>query len=215
MAPKAKPMKIALTGGPSAGKTSTVELLYRGYAEHFCIVPEAASVLFRGGFPREASSDHVKCQQRAIYYVQKELENIGALDPLGRHLICDRGSLDTLAYWPGDEASFFESVASNMEREIQKYDWIIHLDTVIGQDYKMTTLRTESNEQALALNERIKHAWRMHPRRFVIQDSREFILKMNITIRVIDLILQGAAYEDICKEVSGIHPQAPFRTHQG
>lgn len=203
-------MIIALTGGPAAGKTSTVEVLYRGYADQFCIVPEAASVLFHGGFPRDLGDEHRRCQQRAIYHVQKELENLGKLDPLKRHLICDRGSLDTLAYWPGTKESFFESVGSTIEKEIARYDWVIHLDTVPGAEYEMTTLRTETNAEALALNEKIKEAWARHPRRLIVEDSREFIIKMNITIQAIELILKGSDYADVEAKISAARPDSPF-----
>lgn len=206
-------MKIVLTGGPSAGKTSTVELLFRGYAKKLCVVQEAASLLYRGGFPRESGVEHQKCQQRAIYHVQKELENIAQLD--GRNLICDRGSLDGLAYWPGDEKTFFQSINSTMERELLRYDWVIHLDTVPSYDYQATSLRTETNEQALAINERIKLAWRLHPQRFIIHDSCEFILKMNLAIKIVEMIFQGYEYGQINEAIStGVLdiPFSPLRT---
>jgi hypothetical protein len=118
-----------------------------------------------------------------------------------------------LAYWPDTYESFFKDIGSTLERELARYDWVIHLDTVPGEDYKSTNLRTETNAEALAINSRIRDAWKSHPRRFVIEDSKEFILKMNVAIRVIDLILSGSSYDSICMEIAGAHLNVPLHTH--
>ena len=70
-------MKIVLTGGPSAGKTSAVDIMHRSDSSRTVVVQEAASLLYRGGFPRSKENLHMICQQRAIFHVQRELENIG------------------------------------------------------------------------------------------------------------------------------------------
>ncbi len=44
--------RIALTGGPGAGKTAVLELLRKYFCKHVRVLPEAASILFGGGFPR-------------------------------------------------------------------------------------------------------------------------------------------------------------------
>jgi ABC-type molybdenum transport system ATPase subunit/photorepair protein PhrA len=72
-----KRRRIVLTGGPGAGKTALLELIRQSFCSHVRVLPEAAGVIFGGGFPRE---DDVECQraaQRAIFYVQRELEATG------------------------------------------------------------------------------------------------------------------------------------------
>ena len=44
--------RIVLTGGPGGGKTTAVDLFRREIGERVVVVPEAATMLFRGGFPR-------------------------------------------------------------------------------------------------------------------------------------------------------------------
>ena len=69
-----RPLTIVITGGPSAGKTALATLLLKELPDDTCVVPEAASILFHGGFPRGKLDFQLNRQQRAIYFVQKELE---------------------------------------------------------------------------------------------------------------------------------------------
>ena len=45
--------RVVLTGGPGAGKTALLELIRQSFCAHVRVLPEAASVVFGGGFPRE------------------------------------------------------------------------------------------------------------------------------------------------------------------
>jgi Ni2+-binding GTPase involved in maturation of urease and hydrogenase len=66
--------KIVLTGGPGAGKTAVLEMIRHSLCDHIAIVPEAAGVIFGGGFPRREELEARRAAQRAIYHVQLELE---------------------------------------------------------------------------------------------------------------------------------------------
>ena len=44
--------RIVLTGGPGGGKTTAADLYRREIGEKVVVVPEAAMILFSGGFPR-------------------------------------------------------------------------------------------------------------------------------------------------------------------
>lgn len=199
-------VKIVLTGGPSAGKTSLAEVLTRTYSERINIVPEAASILFKGGFPRNKHILQTECQQRAIYFVQRELENAIALESGERTLICDRGSLDALAYWPTSEQDFFKSVGSSMDSEIARYKWVIHLETASRANYKASAIRTESSDQAELINEKVKQAWRSHPQRIVIPNSSDFPTKIKLAIQIVKAILQNQNAEEIRQMVEHAKP---------
>ena len=57
-------------------------------------------MVFGGGFPREDDPACRRAAQRAIFYVQRELEAAGdSHNPA--IVLCDRGTVDGLAYWPG------------------------------------------------------------------------------------------------------------------
>lgn len=184
-------MKIVLTGGPSAGKTTVAEALVRAHWEDLLLVPESASILFRGGFPRENSAEAVVCQQRAIYHVQRELEEVKQMEAGSRSLICDRGTLDGLAYWPRSEAEFFAAMNTTLEAELQRYDWVLHLETAARGAYLPSSIRMESFAAAQRLDEHTKWAWSAHPRRLIIQNNRNFSAKINLALGAMRRILAG------------------------
>ena len=45
--------RVVLTGGPGAGKTAVLELIRQSFCTHVKVLPEAAGIVFGGGFPRE------------------------------------------------------------------------------------------------------------------------------------------------------------------
>jgi len=67
-----KRRRIALTGGPGAGKTALLELIRQSFCNHVTVLPEAAGVVFGGGFPRHADRKCQRAAQRAIYHVQRQ-----------------------------------------------------------------------------------------------------------------------------------------------
>ncbi len=108
--------RIVLTGGPGGGKTTAADLMRREVGEQIVIVPEAATMLFSGGFPRHRETHARRSAQTAIYYVQRNLEDIhSALYP-DRMLLCDRGTLDSTVYWPNHEGTgFYEALHTTLE----------------------------------------------------------------------------------------------------
>jgi len=69
--------RVVLTGGPGAGKTAVLELVRATACRHVRVLPEAASVIFGGGFPRRDGFDERRAAPRAIFHVQRELEALG------------------------------------------------------------------------------------------------------------------------------------------
>ena len=59
---------VVLTGGPGAGKTAVLEVIRRAFCEHILVLPEAATVLFGGGFNTEPGR---RAAQGAIFHVQR------------------------------------------------------------------------------------------------------------------------------------------------
>lgn len=174
-------MKIVLTGGPSAGKTTVAMSLIKHFSHELALVPEAATILYRGGFPRSGKSiESQLCQQRAIFKVQRELENLTFLDWPKKVLICDRGSLDGLAYWPSTAESFFIENQTQLEQELSRYNVVIHLEVAKQENYNSdhSDIRVESHEKALQIDEKIKNVWMDHPCRFIVHNNTDFIEKI-------------------------------------
>lgn len=170
---------VVLTGGPGAGKTAVLELVKRSLCRHLAILPEAATIVFGGGFPRRKDSTSRAASQRAIFHIQHELEALVHGDGRVAVAFCDRGTLDGLAYWPGAEGEFFEQLGTTRERELARYAAVIHLRPPAGTAYDRSTnpLRIEDVEQALAVDLRIEHAWRHHPNRHFVTSAETFVEK--------------------------------------
>jgi predicted ATPase len=179
------PRRIVLTGGPGAGKTATLEMIKQAFCRHVRVLPEAAGIVFGGGFPRTTETVGRQAVQRAIYYVQRELENV-ALAENAAIVLCDRGTVDSQAYWTGP-GEFWTSVATTRDDEFARYDAVIHLRTPseAGGYNHSNVLRTESATEALAIDERIMEAWEGHPRRFVIEPHADFLEKAQHVIELI------------------------------
>ena len=187
--------RVVLTGGPGAGKTAVLELIRQSFCAHVKVLPEAAGVVFGGGFPREDDPECKRAAQRAIFFVQRELENAGdSHNPT--IVLCDRGTLDGLAYWPGSVDEFLSSVQTTLNEQLARYDAVIHLRTPPeDRGYnKQNPLRIESAAVAAEVDRRILGAWQSHPRRFIVESTSEFLDKAAATLD----ILRGEM-PDCCK----------------
>jgi len=182
--------RIVITGGPGAGKTAVLELARRELCAHVEILPESASIVFGGGFPRLASSHARRCAQRAIYHVQDELENMMAFpttEGSPASLLCDRGTLDALAYWPDSSPmTFLAAMNTTIERELSRYSAIIHLRVPeLAEEYRQSVIRKEPYVEARAIDDRLLDIWARHPRRTIINGKHDFMVKAADALRVI------------------------------
>jgi predicted ATPase len=170
--------RVVLTGGPGAGKTAVLELIRQSFCDHVRVLQEAASLVFGGGFPREDDPACRRAAQRAIFYVQRELEN-AADGHRPAIVLCDRGTLDGLAYWPGPIGEFWSSLGTTEDEQLARYDAVIHLRTpALEHGYNhQNPLRTESATAAAEIDARILQVWQSHPRRFTVESSAEFFEK--------------------------------------
>jgi predicted ATPase len=177
--------RVVLTGGPGAGKTALLELVRQSFCAHVKVLPEAAGIIFGGGFPRDEDPVARSAAQRAIFHVQRELETIG-----DRHnpavVLCDRGTVDGVAYWPGTAGSFWSAVGTTPADEMARYHAVIHLRTPTVEHYNhQNPLRIETADRAAEIDQRIAEAWASHPRRFIVDPAAEFLQKVE---RAIDIL---------------------------
>lgn len=169
--------RVVLTGGPGAGKTAVLELIRLFFCDHVRTLPEAAGIIFGGRFPRNGRVDIHRAAQRAIYFVQRELESTADADNAAV-VLCDRGTIDGAAYWTGD-SDLFTSVGTTREIELARYDAVIHLrtPTLPGGYNRDNPLRIETASEAAAIDARIIEQWNGHPRRFIVQATEDFLSK--------------------------------------
>ncbi len=167
--------RIVLTGGPGAGKTAVLELVHQSFCEHIRILPESAGIVYGGGFPRGVDLELRRASQRAIFHVQRELESAGDIGapPV---VLCDRGTVDGGAYWPGPGA-LWPAVGTTLAEELARYDCVIHLRVPRGSVDRGNPLRVESPMEARLIDDRIASLWDAHPRRFIVEAHADFLVK--------------------------------------
>ncbi len=181
--------RIVLTGGPGGGKTTAADLFRREIGERVVIVPEAATLLFLGGFPRSSEPAALRSVQCAVYHVQKHLEDAqSALYP-ERVLLCDRGTIDGAAYWPGDPLEYFEAVGSSFQAELGRYDAVLFFETAAAGGLSVeggNPTRIESNAQAVALDLRLRTLWAQHPRFLLVPHNVSFVRKIMMGLALLE-----------------------------
>lgn len=189
--------KIVLTGGPGAGKTTLAEVIGRSYAHSVVVVPEAATLLFSGGFPRWDELAARQSVQRAIYYVQRELEASYASKYPDKVLVLDRGTLDGAVYWPGGPDTFYPAIGSSREAELSRYDAVIYLDCADQDAYKLNLSknphRKETWEEAGKLDQMNLAEWSRHPNFIRIRNQRNFRQKV---LEVLSAVASASSFPD-------------------
>ena len=174
--------RVVLTGGPGGGKTTAADLYRREIGEDVVIVPEAATILYLGGFPRAGEVDVRKATQRAIYQVQLNLEDAQAAHYRSRVLLCDRGTIDGAAYWPGSTDEFFDHMGTTLDEELARYDAVIFFETAAVGGISIeggNPTRVESNEEAMQLDKTLREMWSRHPNFTFVPHNPSFIKKVN------------------------------------
>ena len=187
-----KRCRIVVTGGPGGGKTTAADLFRREIGERVVIVPEAATIVFSGGFPRSTDHDAQRAAQTAIFHVQQNLENVQSARFPDRILLCDRGTVDGAAYWPGDPEGFFRHVGTTLDQELQRYDAVVFFESAAAGGMAIeggNPIRNETNEQALSLDRKLHAIWAHHPRFVFVPHSSSFFQKITFGLAAIQSIV--------------------------
>ena len=170
------------------------------------IVPETATEFISGGvapWTCGTNLDYQKCQMRLQLEKEKLFEQAARTMKAEKILIiCDRGAMDNRAYM--DDFEFSQVLEEIGQTEIQlrnSYDAIFHLVTAAkgAQSFYTTEnnkARTETPDQAIAVDEKLIRAWTGHPHLRVIDNSTDFYEKMKKLIAEMRSFLgEPAPYE--------------------
>ncbi len=194
--------KIVITGGPCAGKTTAMSWIQNaftklGYAVLF--VDETATQLITGGAAPWLSTSNRDFQWQLIQLQQakeKAFTEIGKTLKENKILIvCDRAVMDNCAYMTDQEFGWILKQMQTTKIALRdQYDAVFHLVTAAKGAEKYYTLannqaRTETVEQASALDDKLIAAWTGHPHFRVIDNSTGFEEKMMRLIREITAFL--------------------------
>ena len=194
--------KIVITGDPCAGKTTGMSWIQNAFTERgytVLFIPETATELISGGVaPWTCSSniEYQKCQlklqmekEKVFEYAAKTMNSEKIL------IVCDRGALDNKAYMTEAEfAAAVQYIGANEVELRDNYDAVFHLVTAAkGAEEFYTTAnnsaRTETVEQAAALDDKLIAAWTGHPHLRIIDNTLGFEDKMKHLISEIATFL--------------------------
>ncbi len=151
-------------------------------------------MLFSSGFPRYSDEPAVISVQRAIYHVQRNLEDVQAAQYQDRVLLCDRGSLDGAAYWPeGAETNFFAAMNTTLEEELNRYDGVIFFESAAVGNMTIeggNPSRKETNAEAAEIDRKLHQIWSRHPKFKVVGHQSSFLEKITIGLSLIETMIR-------------------------
>ena len=96
------------------------------------------------------------------------------------------------AYWPDGSSDFFESVGTTRADELARYDAVIFFETAAkgGHGFESENrFRTESQQQAIELDNALRAQWRDHPRFTLIPHSVSFFRKMTTSLAILESLV--------------------------
>jgi len=186
--------RVALTGGPCGGKSSSLkafskELAKRGYDVYRA--PEVPTILLNGGcrYPGIDGGEKLFAFEKYLMDLQLQTERsfvgIAASTDRPSVVVMDRGLMDIAAYIPEDK--WKEILKRNNFTEeylLSRYDMVLHLVTAAdgAEDYYTTAnnqARTETAEQARVLDKKMITCWEKHPHHSIIDNSTDFKGKLD------------------------------------
>jgi hypothetical protein len=183
--------RVVVTGGPGGGKAAFLALARRELCEHVAILPDAAFLLAKGGFPEPSGPDEERARVRATFHVQRELEVFHtetSSDTSELTLcLCHRGTLDGVVRHPFGERGFLEDLALDREAELARYACVLHLRSPRQGDARMREI-----------DARIAEAWRGHPHRRLIERRIDFLNQVQDALRVVYALLPEACRRHEC-----------------
>jgi predicted ATPase len=187
--------RIAVTGGPGAGKTTVWRSLAHAYAERIVPVPEVATLMLQHVFPAVQTEAERHALQRSIFAVQKQLEAVHEGRLRGNQiLLCDRGTPDGGGYWPAGPEAFFAAMESDWEAELGRYDAVLFLETAAVGGLSIAegnAVRREDLAAAVAIDRQIHAVWSRHPRFVHVAHERDFSVKVARGSAALRALLDG------------------------
>lgn len=199
-----KVLKVALTGGPCGGKTTSIQTIEEEFEErgyHVIVVPEAATILINSGI-RPFGKDCLSMYnfQKYVMDLQFKFEDLAtnAAEETSAKtiIICDRGLLDNKAYVTDEEYQQLVKTYNTTQFELlNRYDLVMHLVTAAdGKEEFYTTdnntARTETPKQAREKDQKTLLSWFGHDNLKIIGNDTTFSMKVARTVQEIYELLK-------------------------
>ena len=198
--------KIVLTGGPCAGKTTTISrieehLVKKGY--HVLVLNECATETIKEGI--RPFGDYAV----SVYDFENEILNLQIFkekrfndflknysDDAKIVILYDRGTVDIKAYL-GEEAYNCMLEENHLKHEdlLNEYDLVIHMITVAADmenrySNNNNKARFEDSQEAIDLDKRTSEAWKDHPNLKVVPVCEYLEDKIQMAIKYVDELVE-------------------------
>ena len=198
-------LKIALTGGPCGGKTTSIQAIEEEFKEkgyHVIVVPEAATILINSGirpFGNNALTmdGFQKYVMETQLFLEEQATKAAKEIDAPTIIVCDRGLLDDKAY-VSDET--FKKLIKDFNvtqfELLNRYNLVIHLTTAAdGKEEYYTTsnngARIETPEEARQKDRRTLESWLGHDNLKIMGNDTNFETKIANVIREIYQMLKA------------------------
>ena len=190
-------LKIVITGGPCAGKTTALKCIREDLERAgfgVVAVPETATELICSGISPWTMDSKVNYQKyQLMLQLEKERLYCEAAKCLTAYekiiVIIDRGGMDNKAYLSDEEFDGILCGLGMSEKDmLGRYDAVFHLETTAkGEGYTLSnnSARTETAEEAVYLDERIAKVWKKHAYYRAIKCADRFDVKVKALVNEI------------------------------
>lgn len=201
-----KVYRLAVTGGPCAGKSTFLAQLNSTFEERtgykvFC-VPEAATLLVTGGL--QWKDETTIENQTALLKTQVALEDaffaVAKATKQPAIVVCDRGVMDGRAYCSDEQFNQILAKVGHRLEELRdtRYDAVLHLVTAAidaPQHYNLDNpARFENVENAVKADLHLRNMYLGHPRVHLIDNKgTDFQGKLD---RAMDFVYELVGHKD-------------------
>lgn len=202
--------RIALTGGPCAGKTTALAKIIERFSDLGYLVyalPETPTI-FSNVSINFGTSDRQYFYniEKAVLKYQIQMEDtfleLARNAPQPVLIVSDRGTMDISAYMEPTiwQALLDELGLSDVKLRDARYDAVIHMVSAADGAEEFYTIennsaRHEGLDEARALDHRILSAWTGHPNLRIVENDTDFGQKIKNVLRGIQQVMGLANVE--------------------
>lgn len=195
---------IAISGGPCAGKTSALPYAKK-YLEKQGIltftIQETATELMNSGATYNVCNGSIGFQSRVLeLQLAKEelfikIANKTKSAKQTAIILCDRGTVDCLAYLTSEERELFLNINNiSYSQLLNRYDAVFHMTSVAKGNEKeyssiSNAVRLESSREAISVDQNLLDVWAKHNNCNIIDYEDEFTKKIMKLINGINSFL--------------------------